>query len=96
MTKAAMSAAPDTWTIPEARYCNYLEDHPTDHHWLGSGVKITTYTYSIIYIYIINVYIYIIYIYIHTKKTMIFSLSQFINSNHSNQILISMTHFTGQ
>ena len=59
MTKDAMSAAPDAWTIPEAgysvggQYTNYLEDHPTDHHWLGSGVKFTT------YIYIFYVYIYI-------------------------------------
>ena len=57
MTKAAMSAAPDAWTIPEARYSvggqytNYLEDHPTDHLWPGSGVKFTTYIY-ISYVYI--------------------------------------------
>ena len=66
MTKDAMSAAPDAWTIPEAgysvggQYTNYLEDHPTDHHWLGSGVKFTTYIYILcIYIYILCIYIYI-------------------------------------
>ena len=81
MTKAAMSAAPDAWTIPEARYSvggqytNYLEDHPTDHLWPGSGVKFTTYIYIYIYpMYIYNIkciYIYI-YVYIYTNYMCIY------------------------